>query len=246
MINPNTFAAAAHPYSHINWLERFLVRRCKWENDDLMQERLNGWQIQNGVWDKEFEKGLAEWEKALNLSEKRYIFAGNDAHGNLNRFRQVRLPMITLWENHHHLFGKVNTRVKPSKSTGVSGVIEALKSGRAVISDGPALEIGIIQNECEYLSGSSVRTSRGGSAYVTYITSSEFGEINQLRILTKDNEKNLTFTYRKLNRLPMCSSWQGRITFPLEGKEYIRAEISTVDFRGQTHRALTNPIWLID
>jgi hypothetical protein len=47
------------------------------------------------------------------LTGKRcHIYAGNDAHGNFNRFRQVKLPILRLWEREAHLFGRVTTRVR--------------------------------------------------------------------------------------------------------------------------------------
>ncbi|MDP8229292.1 MAG: CehA/McbA family metallohydrolase [Candidatus Electryoneaceae bacterium] len=145
-INPESFAVAAHPLVKIPLLERLLVGRGEWQPSNLQASRLDGWQILNGQWENDFHRGLTAWIESLERGERRYIFAGNDAHGNFNRFRQVSLPMVKLWERDQHLFGRATTRVKVDGILSEQSILSNLKAGHAIISDGPALELVIVQD----------------------------------------------------------------------------------------------------
>lgn len=243
-IESGCFAAAAHPFTETGMLEKLLVSRGKWEPNDLTVSRLDGWQILTGDRGSDFDRGISEWVKALGRDERRYIYAGNDAHGNLNRFRQVRIPMIKLWEHHRHLFGKVMTSVMADHPLTVERIISSLKNGRATVSDGPALELTAVQDDRIYQTGSELPNRERGMLKIRYKSTRQYGKVTWIRILTggQGDEIELVKFGADAHSLPHPLS--GELTYPLNGERYCRAELLCRTEKDVDHRCFTNPIWL--
>ncbi|MBM3328932.1 MAG: hypothetical protein FJY67_05590 [Calditrichaeota bacterium] len=235
-ISPQAFAAAAHPLAPTPPLEYLLVRRGSWEASDLAEGRLDGWQIANGEWDEGFRRGYDEWRKALLSGEMRIIFGGNDAHGNFNRFRQVRLPMVRLQEHHRNRFGVVTTRVKAGPKPRPAEVIAALKAGEAVVSDGPALALRRIERPPDGNARPEVEA--------VWSSSDEFGPVRRVSLFGITRDLEVDFLKERTDdpagRMPYGGSL--RLTVP-DGAN-VRAELETIGKEGRTHRAFTNPILL--
>ncbi len=241
----DAFCAAAHPFAPVNLLERMLVKRGAWKHTDLCHPRLDGWQILNGGKDDNFSRSLKDWTAALLEGERKYIYAGNDSHGNFNRFRQVRLPMIALHEKHAHLFGRYTTHVRINGEPDAGSIIVALKGGRAVISSGPALELTILKNGREFHSGDELSTTSSEKIRCRYKTTTEFGEVMELNILTAGtNCEKYIHKYNEMTKRRINNSLNGEFALPFEGSKYIRAEARTRTAGGETHFAYSNPIWI--
>ena len=244
-ISDAAFAAAAHPLTDTPLLERILVKRGSWQPSDLSASRLDGWQILNGSPDKGFRRGLNSWISALLRGERKYIYAGNDSHGNFNRFRQVRLPMVNLHEHHNHLFGKSLTHVRTEGKHDVESIITALKSGRATVCNGPAIELTAIVDQHTFHSGDALLPSVRGDVCVRYASTIEFGRIVRLKISTAGNngETRLLEIDTKDKQI-LSDPYQGEVTLRLKGKRYIRAELTTRTDDGTENMAFSNPIWI--
>lgn len=234
LVGDTAFVAAGHPFVRIPLLERLLVNRGEWKRSDLSNPLLDGWQLLNGQWDDEFDRGMQQWIEALDEGRRIYIYAGNDAHGNFNRFRQVKLPMVKLWERDCHLFGRVTTRVFIAGELTQSAIIVALKQGRAVISDGPAIELSVRQDGSLYHSGDEVELSGGGQIVIRYKTSEEFGMVKRLTLHSFNEKKNID----------LQNSYDGERRIDMFGDKYLRAELHTDTESGESHHAYTNPIWI--
>ena len=246
-LSENSFAAAAHPFIKTPWLEYLLVKRGKWEMHDLRRPGICGWQILNGNPGEDFELGMKKWVSLLLNGDRKYIYGGNDSHGNFNRFRQVRLPMVALHEHHDHLFGKAMTHVKVGDRTTVNSVISALKSGKATVSNGPAVELTVIKGDRTFSTGEEVTLSSEDRILVRYVTTTEFGCVKQLRLLTAgdDGEKIL----RQLgedSEESLPDPYTGELTFEAQGRRYLRVELITRTQEGELHHARSNPIWIKD
>lgn len=243
-IKDTAFTAAAHPLVPFSWLQRLLVRRGKWEDLDLKHQKLDGWQICNGMWDEGFYAGLEKWKEEIIRGNRIPIFAGNDAHGNFNRFRQVKIPMLSLHENQDHIFGRITTRVRVKSGFEKSEIIKNIKDGKVYISDGPAIELSIIQNNKVLFSGDTAKSSKTGSIILRYKSSEEFGRLRFLRILGGDSNRETLIRQYTPKSDPFCKLFEGEISIPLTGSKYIRAEIETLNNSGKSYRAFANPIWL--
>ena len=221
LVSPDAFVAAAHPLVPTPWLEKLLIRRGEWQEDDLMLERLDGWQIANGSWGVDFQRGFNLWRKTAPSTKQIRIYGGNDAHGNFNRFRQVRIPMLTLHENDCNLFGRFTTRIKTAERT-QEGILRALKSAPCQISDGPSLDV--------------IYTADNEFATIKWYSSEEFGCGNEIRIHNTSSQAEKPPEIVPLPR----NSYSGEILkIKLRGSSpVVELIVKTPD--GQTHRSILN------
>lgn len=139
---------AAHPKDPVPLLEKILIRRGQWTDTDCRTKGISGLQILNGLDNGAFTEGLAQWVRQLRDGSRSYIFAGNDAHGNFNRYRQVKIPMLQLNEiENHQAFGWARTVVwLDQDALTVKNIIKHLRCGHAVVSNGP-LTVFTVHNE---------------------------------------------------------------------------------------------------
>ncbi|NQT35580.1 CehA/McbA family metallohydrolase [bacterium] len=244
-ISDTAFAAAAHPLNDTPLLERILVKRGRWQPSDLSASRLDGWQILNGNPDRGFRHGLNSWVSALLRGERKYIYAGNDSHGNFNRFRQVCLPMMKLHEHHNHLFGKSLTHVRTEGKHDVESIITALKSGRATVSNGPAIELNVVADQHTFHSGDALPPSVWGDVCIGYASTVEFGRIVHLKISTAGNNGEVCLLeIDDKDKQGLSDPYQGKVMLQLKGRSYIRAELTTRTDDGTENLAFSNPIWI--
>lgn len=138
---------AAHPHQQMGYLEKFVFRRGYWKSEDLQAKGnhpIRGIQFWNGLKDEGFMLGREWWIQELGKENFLLPIGGNDAHGDLNDTTAVDLPLFTLKNNRHHVFGKVRTVVKlPEGSSeedlSVDVVRQAFAGDNCYITDGPAL-----------------------------------------------------------------------------------------------------------
>ena len=69
----------------------------------LIQNNMSGLQILNGDLDESFYIGIKQWINYLLNGYKKFIFAGNDAHGNFNKYRQINIPMFSIKESNKQM-----------------------------------------------------------------------------------------------------------------------------------------------
>ena len=116
--------------------------------------RTGGWERQLSESDRgnhflpNLEIGIQKWvellESHLNPIRKIVIEAGSDAHGDLNYFSRLAFNLTRLRTNDNAI-GKARTLVyAPGHSK--DSVLEGLKNGNAIITDGPVVLIGIDKN----------------------------------------------------------------------------------------------------
>lgn len=239
--NSNSASFAAHPMVKPSLLEKLLVGRGHWKQQDFGHEGLHGLQIWNGT-ERGFEEGKRAWIELLLKGKRAFVIAGNDAHGNFNRYRQIGIPFLTMSEHHDHVFGKVRTLVRLPNRPTVDNLLHAIKSGNMVITNGP-----IVTMKARSKAGNSVECGgqiSGAEFRVDLVCKStpEFGEIQNLQLVWADSA---TRCEKKLNISPKAKfEFNTSHTFA-EGQTpiYVRAEaFSSVN--GKVFRCLTNPIWV--
>lgn len=221
MISPDAFVVAAHPLVPTPLLEWLLVGRGEWQEDDLARERLDGWQIVNGDWGVDFQKGYDLWRKALLQGKHIMIYGGNDAHGNFNRFRQVQFPMIRLREDDKNIFGRITTRIKTDERS-ARGIIQALKKSPSQISDGPSLEVNF--NPVNKI------------AHIRWYSTEEFGTAEEVRIYScttgrLEHEDHVTIQGSYLT---------GEIYRKIIGDSLLTVDLIVKTHDGREHRAIIN------
>lgn len=127
---------AAHPKERMSRLERFIFRRGDWHAKDLHRDSKNpirALEFWNGSRDKGFFLGRELWISELERGNFILPLGGNDAHGDLNEYTGVKIPLFKLKQSDTHVFGKVRTVFR-----GIDPV-KALFQDNLYVTDGPAL-----------------------------------------------------------------------------------------------------------
>ena len=134
----STPSFAAHPRAPIGKVEQWIFRRGAWGHPDVAggNPNLCGLQFWNGSRGLDYKLGRKFWVENLLKGKKLAPIGANDAHGDLNQNIGVRLPLISLYHNRNHVFGKVRTCVQ-ARECSLEGLQEGIRSGRVTASDGP-------------------------------------------------------------------------------------------------------------
>jgi hypothetical protein len=241
-LQPQALAVAGHPEVEPPWLQKRLIRRGKWEAPDYEHPELTGLQIWNGRDDRYFFKGLAEWKKQLLRGRKLFIYAGNDAHGNFNRFRQIGFPFFTFREMKNEIFGYARTGVFCEAPFTLENLLARIRKGACVISNGPLLSFRVVAGDgATFNIGESLAASAFELRFSAQ-TTDEFGKIEQVKFLVGD------FTSGKEMEWLNYSCFQDHRVeifekFDLNIKAgYLRGELETQK-QGKRFFCFTNPLW---
>jgi len=241
-LEPDALAFAAHPEDAFNFLHRKLLRRDKWQKNDYNHARLNGLQIWNGPHDKTFLKGLKSWIHLLLEGQKISIVAGNDAHGNFNRFRQLLLPFLLFTEKEDFIYGKSRTVVYIEGKPTLTKILNALASGHSYVSNGPALSIRVInRNGQSFHMGQTVK-GKPVRLVIQGLSTEEFGPFQSAVIRFGSTGWKAEKTITEIIRFNDPFQFDQTIELTdISSGSYIRAEITT--HHKEIIRALTNPIY---
>jgi len=214
---------------------------------------------------QELLAGIALWDACLraNLtagpggsSRRVLLTGGSDAHGDFNYATYFGLDNYAT----DNAIGKVQTVVyvpgllEPDALPPMGEILAGLRAGRAVVTDGPFLEIGVDRDASGdwygaadvMIGGAAVLDPASTEIGVRWASLPEFGPVVSIRVLTG----NATATTVLVAWDPSQSGegWAGGTVLPLDafaldGSSYLRAELTTDDGTAG-HRAYTNPIWI--
>ena len=224
LVPENSLAFAAHPFNNPSWLHRLIIHRGMWNPWDA-HPLLNGFQILNGNNFRDFEIGKQFWINQLLKERRQLIYAGNDSHGNFNRFRQTVIPLLYMQEHRHQIFGYNLTGVKTDLSKGIDGVIEDLKQSSVIVSNGPFI--------CLSIDSARILT-------ITAKTSTFFGSLKTISVFLGNpaRQKEANFHTKDFKNGQIHQTIQLPID-DIPGQGYFRAEIST----HKNRFAMTNALW---
>lgn len=238
-------AVAAHPQEHVPLLQKLLLGRGAWTRADLQLAGLTGTQFLNGQLGDGFERGKKEWVRLLLSGIRILALAGNDAHGNFNRFRQIGIPFLRIAEHDRQVFGKMRTGLFLESGPSEKSIFSALQKGNVIISDGPVATFSVVNDlGATAVLGESIV---GGtlSLHVTALSSDEFGDIRSVRVycgLIGRNREDLIYLEKNVGSLHFDRS----IRFKFLQAGYLRMEVITspqTSFDKKPHFTFTNPVW---
>ena len=239
----STLAYAAHPYEPVSLLQRLLLHRGKWLEQDIANPKLFGIQFANGQLSVGFKEGYRQWIKALLQGRRLLILAGNDAHGNFNRFRQVGIPFFKIFEMEYQIFGKMKTGVFLN-SLSENNILDSIRSGMSIITDGPVANLRVISSMQPI---SSIGCNYSGTKHIFLLeirSSSEYGSIELLKVFKgMIGQKEIELISEKD---PKSFNIDRKFSFETECESYIRAEVWTSSKDSsdyQSHFCITNPVW---
>jgi len=243
-LDENSLAYAAHPEHAFTILHRILLHRGKWNHDDYAHPRLNGLQILNGTIDRAFHRGLQKWILLLLEGKKLFITAGNDAHGNFNRFRQLGLPFLYFRERMIHLFGQFRTAVFVQGKVSRKKILKALSSGKNYITTGPALLLELQNQKGEKATMGDNLSGKAFKLTFQALSTEEFGHLQSCKIRMGHLNEKKESLFKEVIQFENSYKFTSELnlgTPPLPS--YIRGELTT-EKNGQTFFCLTNPIWI--
>lgn len=236
---------AAHTRMHVPFLQKILLKRGLWEQDDHLQANVAGFQVLNGSYNDDFEEGIQFWVRSLLKGKISYIYAGNDAHGNFNRFRQIKTPMLSIQDHTEQILGKCRTGIMLSESISLNSILDALRHGSCVISDGPLMDITIRNEEGKsYTLGDS---STGGNINISVncISSIEYGNLDSFKLILGDLAHQEERQVHELKFKPDLFSESEEISLDVNGiSGYLRGILISQDSNGNRFQCYTNPIWI--
>ncbi|HDN67399.1 MAG: hypothetical protein B1H40_00650 [Candidatus Latescibacteria bacterium 4484_181] len=231
-------AYAAHPCAMTPLTQRLVLRRRSWERADFEERGLSGLQFWNGFKDLGFFRGKQRWIELLLAGRRIFALAGNDAHGDFNRSRRIRIPFLKIAETNHNCFGKVRACVLVRGKLSEKTVLEALRSGRSIITDGPFVVFQVHNNQGEKAEIGETLTGKSFTLHMEAKTIDEFGEFEKIEvfqgILSKREERKI-----RVFRRP-CFHFTSIPNLKIEEPCYFRIEAQT----RKGNLCITNPIWV--
>ncbi|MEA3500744.1 MAG: hypothetical protein U9R41_07000, partial [Candidatus Marinimicrobia bacterium] len=236
MTQKNALLIAAHPNEKVPFLQKILLNRGNWSFKQ--SEWLNGFQIMNGKINDKLDESIKLWAEQLIEGKKFFIYAGNDSHGNFNKYRQIKTPMISLTENDEQLLGKHRTGTIANNNK--SDILNSLKNGKCFITNSFSIDIKIV-NELGNIF--ELGESANGNEFTIKIkceSNREFGKMENLKIFfgnLKEKQEKVIFE-KEINDL----TYSHKFILQERDNGYIRAEIESGENKNKKFAA-TNPIW---
>ncbi len=226
ILQSDSLFIAAHPNEKISFLQKLTLRRGNWHVNDFLQIGIKFLQIINNSNIQSIENSIHYWKKLLLHGHKFFIIAGNDAHGNFNVMRQIKIPYIKLFSSVEQVFGKFHTVFYYKENDPINGI----KSGKIIVSNGPFLDFCLEVNGKKYPIGSTISTKSTRLFHNTKSTP-EFGKIEKINLFIGDyseKEEKLILNFQSGSELEL----------PENG--YVRMSMST----SKGGFVFTNPVWI--
>ena len=241
---------AAHTGEIPNIFHRLFLRRDHWRLEDLQNLPKHSimpvTQALNGKFDKTWRRARKLWVKLL-LSNPRQshqkhstLIAGNDAHGDFNRYRAVSVPFLFVNEDFERHFAKARTGIYGEN------LIDAVKNGQTFISDGPYICVTIKQAvpAAEAQNPAEPKTNTANAtAKITVKSSKEFGRIAKLWVFSGNCKTQKEYCiYLNLSDETYSYSQEISQNF-INSTDYLRAETVCENTSGFKSFAATSAVF---
>jgi len=261
ILNEDAFVYIAHPevgeveieVPNLGWG----INRGKAAFEDYQTPGLTGleiWNTRRSIenWFGYLNEGLERWKKILAMGKRTYISAGTDAHGD---FSYGRLMTDDSYPNYisdySNGMGRVRSYVYAPEGLSENNILNAMKTGKLVCSDGPLVTFTIDDSNSHYSIADSFEIhSSDLQIDINALTTEEFGKIDSLMMIMGEINGTENYSERiiSINSQPFLSdSFQiPLLRYILPGtKNTIRLEANTDrSYYSVTYRCYTNPIWI--
>ena len=241
LMGDEAIAVAAHPLDKPSLGQKIIFNRGQWSIEDLKDKRIIGLQILNGLPDGAFYNGLELWKELLLEGHKKIILAGNDAHGNFNKFRQIKIPFLSMHQHEKQLFGQVRTALFYSEKKSES-ILEAIRRRKAQISTGPISDITIVSNEGELFRIGDELSLESGELKIQSVSSKEYGKLKKVSVVAGDLTTKRESVLYEFTDFESDYSFEKSLSIEFKSISYIRMETFTNG--ANKPFSFTNPIWI--
>lgn len=239
----NGISFAAHPKAASGLIQKIFLKRGVWHHADI-HEKLNAFQAVNCGFSSAWYKDRKMWIEILLAGRKMPVIGGNDAHGDFNRYRSIKMPFISISEDfsRHLLYARTGIY---SKDTSQSAILTSIKNGETFITTGPYLGISDSKLPQKSIISHNNLTHQMGNISITGTSTNEFGKITIIKIFrgyyaTRKEKMVLAKSYHIQETLSVCE----KISLDFEnGAGYIRASLICVKKDGTETMAVTSPCY---
>ncbi|MBN1131405.1 MAG: CehA/McbA family metallohydrolase [Chitinispirillaceae bacterium] len=244
----NGVAVAAHPGVKPGFFQKIFLSRGAWSEQDA-KTGIDAFQIFNDGYTRSWYNGKSLWIKTLRQGHKASLAAGNDAHGDFNRYRALAVPFISVSENQGRYFGCGKTGVY-GKAADASVIIERIREGNTFITTGPYVAISSSGSPADFVPVGRTAEGKVKELFIHAISTPEFGHIRSVELYGGgskggDRREKKVFTryydgtgHQACERIELSS-------LPA-GTSYVRAEVSCLNPSGGSGRsaAFTGAVFL--
>lgn len=245
-IDSETLTFAVHPGKKPSFIALLLFRKGEWGTFDLTLSGLTGLQICSGHNGFFLDQGLLRWIKLLLMGERKFVIAGSEEHCNFNRNGRKRFPFLSGRDTADlgQVFGEVRTGIFCTPPIIPEKIVESIKNGRLVITNGPLMDF-TVRNEIgeRSLLGGELNGSMLAVKYRA-VSTPEYGPIRRLRFYSGNISARVEEPIYTIDFRDRKYSVQNEINLEPRGAYgYIRGEL----FSGDNEQKLfcyTNPVWI--
>jgi len=233
-------ALAAHPGNRFGRLQRIVFRRGGWDPPDL-SNGIDAVQAVNSGFGVSWERARRMWVRELLRGRRLSLVAGNDAHGDFNRYRCIRTPFVSMYESSGRYFSHVKTGIY-GKRTNATEIIEGLRSGATFVTNGPFLSL---RNPDSPIIGRQSVRMGDLPMHVIVESTPEFGSVVRLRVIygRVGNEHERIILGKSFSGTDGYSISESIAADDLHGQGYIRADAVCRKQDGSLTEAFTSPCY---
>ena len=245
-------------------IQAFNTRETRYSSDQNNPwDDFDAGDLPDNPYPNELLAGVELWDQLLcadlatGASRKVFLSGGSDAHGDFNYASYMSVDNYAT----DNAMGRVQTVAYVPGEYGngnlppMNVILNALRAGHTVVTDGPFLEIGLdLDGDGDWYESGDLKIGDHGTVnagselplHIRWASLEEFGPVDSVWLIVGDQSG--TFAAHALSPNSSGSGYGGStvidVSSPgLAGAYYFRAELLTDD--GDIgHRAYTNPIWM--
>jgi hypothetical protein len=241
--NQGGLAFAAHPGSMAGFFQRIFLGRGRWLKKDMAQD-IDAVQAVNNGFGSSWNRAKILWINELLKGRKLPLVAGNDSHGDFNRYRYVSIPFFSISENFSRCLSYTKTGVY-KKVTSQEDLLHEIKRGATFVTSGPFLGLSTSQSIEQCIVSNDVM-SNITTLTAILISSYEFGiPIGLIIYSGKYGEKTERIVFSG-NFKEKYEVFQTFSIKACDGNGYLRAEAYFIKEDGSTTFAATSPCYFVN
>jgi hypothetical protein len=238
-------AVAAHPGSKFGIFQRLILNRGSWLEEDMAGE-IDAVQAVNNGFGRSWDISKSLWIKELLKGHKLPIVAGNDSHGDFNRYRYISVPFFSIAENFNRYLSYCKTGIY-KKVHSRDEVISEIKRGATFVTNGPFICLSSSESIDNNMISNAVHTPVPAVITAIIKSSYEFGLPVLLKVLYGkygDQKETLLFS-KNYDGKSFSISTMIPINISKDlSSGYLRAEVTCRTEDGTLTFAATSPCYL--
>jgi hypothetical protein len=181
----------------------------------------------------------------LLTGQKLPLIAGNDSHGDFNRYRALKTPFLSIYENKSRYFGHARTGVYGKNFRNQGEILGAIEQGKTFITTGPSICISSDGSPEQSLVSHNPVPPDNSGLFIIGISTREFGTITILRVFRGYYQSP---SEKMVLHIPYTGSDLYSIVEKISidrtsGAGYIRAELVCFTLEGEETMAVSSPCY---